>query len=382
MPIAPNNSRAKLYPVLLALFAAAALLVLAGIGWASLTCSAVLLAAAAFASARIHAAQRDMQAVVEHYLDSRRNFGDAVMPVWSRHIESSRSQMEDAISSLTERFSGIVDKLDEAVYKASLSGDSAGAGNSLVSVFASSESELRAVIKSMQSAMSSKQEMLDKIHELDQFTRELRTMAEVVASIAAQTNLLALNAAIEAARAGETGRGFAVVAGEVRNLSNRSAETGRSIADRVGKITAAINAACAAAALSSESEAQTMQASEDSIDKVLAGFRAVTDDLVQSSDQLQRESMGIKSEVGEALVQLQFQDRVSQVMSHVRDNIDALPALLEAHRLQYLDQQELAPLSAAELLGALEKTYAMKEEFSAHHGNAVAANPDDEVTFF
>jgi methyl-accepting chemotaxis protein len=382
MAILFGNPRATYYPGLLGLFGAAALFFLAGIGWASISCGAALLIGGALISLRIHARQHELQASIEHYFDSRQDFGEAVTPVWSGHIESSRSQMEIAISSLTDRFSGIVDQLDEAVYKANISGDSAGGSNALVAVFANSETQLRAVVASLQSAMSSKTDMLGKIHELDQFTRELRTMAEVVASIAAQTNLLAINAAIEAARAGEAGRGFAVVAGEVRILSNRSAETGRSIADRVSKINAAITAACAAAELSSEFEDQAMRASEDSIDKVLADFRSVTDDLVHSSEQLKQASIGIKSEVGEALVQLQFQDRVSQVMSHVRDNVNALPAVLEEHRQRYVDERVLAPLSAAVLLSALEKTYAMKDEHSVHRGSAVVVKPDDEVTFF
>ncbi|WP_417695140.1 methyl-accepting chemotaxis protein [Pseudomonas sp.] len=303
------------------------------------------------------------------------------MPIWAKQVESSRQQTETAIVSLTNRFTGISSRLEDTVQASQLAaGELAGnSSGGAVQVLAQSEGELVQVIDSLKATQASRDETLAQVRNLTAYTGELRTMAADVAAIAAQTNLLALNAAIEAARAGEAGRGFAVVADAVRSLSSKSSETGQQMSAKVDIINTAITQLVQAASSGADQDSQSVTVSEDSIQRVLERFKSVTGRLAESADMLQQESFGIRDELTEVLVNLQFQDRVSQILSHVRDNIEDL----HVHMQQASQSPDQAvSIDARQWLARMETTYATEEQRRNHHGESGAQQNSQEITFF
>lgn len=75
-----------------------------------------------------------------------------------------------------------------------------------------------------------------KIETLNNKTKDIGKILDVIKNIAKKTNLLALNAAIEAARAGDSGRGFAVVAEEVRGLAQNTQESALEIEEMIQQL--------------------------------------------------------------------------------------------------------------------------------------------------
>jgi methyl-accepting chemotaxis protein len=207
-------------------------------------------------------------------------------------------------------------------------------------------------------------------------------MAHEVAKIAQRSNLLSLNAAIEAARAGDLGRGFAVVAKEFRMLANQSGDTGRNIAAKVGVISAAIADACDVVRESVEQRDARVQATAGTIGQVLTEIREVAGGLERSGELLKDESVVIQSEIGRALVQLQFQDRVGQILGLLKANIEHWPTFMERRLQEFGQSGDVAPLDAQEFLDELKKTYVMKDQHVVHSGGTAQTPADDEITFF
>ena len=150
---------------------------------------------------------RDSRVGVDNVFSGTHQIAEGNMDLSAR-TESQSSNLEQTAAAVEEMNASIRQSADMAEQAAGQAERANGRAQSSVQAIAA-----------LAASMTGIQDSSKRIAEIIQ----------VVDSIAFQTNILALNAAVEAARAGEQGRGFAVVAAEVRALSQRTSTAAKEV---------------------------------------------------------------------------------------------------------------------------------------------------------
>ena len=138
---------------------------------------------------------------------------------------------------------------------------------------------------------------ISAMEAIEQSSRQITRITDVIDDIAFQTNLLALNAGVEAARAGDAGKGFAVVASEVRSLAQRASESAKEIKRLISQSTGQV-----------ENGSSLVHATGRALDEMIARIGNVTTLIADIANSAREQSLGL-SEINTGVKQL---DEVTQ----------------------------------------------------------------------
>lgn len=120
--------------------------------------------------------------------------------------------------------------------------------NSTRNAIENGNTNVGSMLEQVKASEQSGNQVAKELSNLNEYTKQMHSIVEMINNVAEQTSLLSLNASIEAARAGEAGRGFAVVASEISSLAGQTQEATENIeslieniADRLENVVHAVN---------------------------------------------------------------------------------------------------------------------------------------------
>jgi methyl-accepting chemotaxis protein len=278
---------------------------------------------------------------------------------------NDNSSLLHAIKSMRDNFSGIVGQVRQGAESVSTASAEIASGNqdlsarteqqaSALEETAASMEELSSTVK--QNADSARQanqlamnassvaikggevvaQVVDTMKGINEASRKISDIIQVIDGIAFQTNILALNAAVEAARAGEQGRGFAVVASEVRSLAGRSAEAAKEIKSLINASVERV-----------EQGTTLVDQAGATMTEVVTSIRRVTDIMGEISSASSEQATGV-AQVGEAVTQM---DQATQQNAALVEEMAAAASSLKSQA------QELVQVVAVFKLGDNDKRH-------------------------
>jgi methyl-accepting chemotaxis protein len=300
------------------------------------------------------------------------------LPVWQRQLELATSTGDSAVNALSRNFTDLAETLSSTIVN---SAENSEVGQ-VIQTITQSRDELGEAMKTLREAQQSRQQLLVKMQHLSSYTGQLNSMAAQVVAIAEQTNMLALNAAIEAARAGDAGRGFSVVADEVRNLSKRSSDTATEMTATVAVLGRSVEESVSSVAATMSEEEVLLVNTEKRIISVTDEFRGIVYNLQANAEQMHQQALSVRKSIENTLVELQFQDRVSQVLSQSSATIGELESLIKNAQPVAGNNEHLPLIVLNDWLQTMKQGYSMAEQHHAHSGHAETKNNDSEITFF
>lgn len=294
--------------------------------------------------------------------------------VWQAQLAASLDLGRGSIDALSLAFSAAERELTASVQVAETAAQACVGEGGMSGAIDLAARRLQALLDRIEASMGRADALLQVIERFAVVVADLGEDASAVERTAQVTGMLSINARIEAARAGEAGRGFAVVAQEVRQLAQQSRDDAQRMQGRVTASQGAARDACEAVVQLRAERAALLASCRAEVAQILDELGQGVGELAASAQSLRAGAHGIRAQVSDALVGLQFQDRVTQRVEHVVGNLRATALALNDC---WPDATAVQRLQAG-----LQQSYTMPEEHQVHRGEPNAAPEDDGITFF
>jgi len=298
-----------------------------------------------------------------------------VSPILSQQVMVSREHTEQEIISLANRFANMINGLQQIVDSTD---NTLGEQRNyhFDNVINNSRDLLKPVLGSLIRFQKVEHDVNAELSKLSGYMNGLSSVAAEVRGLAEQINLLALSAANEASLAAGGQQSSTLVADSAHKLADDASQIAKQLILKVDDVAAAVDAALNTSKKSLQVDDLTLHQAELNINQTLSLLSLTLTHYRDDVEVLRNNAEQIRDEINNVLVALQFQDRVSQILTQVENNLLNLQKTIERIQQQgsNRDSNMLRVDEAVEHIEENYKTVSSPPNYSS--------NKSDDLTFF
>jgi methyl-accepting chemotaxis protein len=245
----------------------------------------------------------------------------------SQHIESSVVEVCRSFQGIAERASSTTDRTRDF-----LSSEGKGHSNrkSFEGLINDCETTLVKILTTTEQAGEVSRRAIERIQQMDNTSQRISVELEKLERIAHENKMLAMNARIEASHAGILGAGFAVVAVEVVAQTERAQEVTNQVGDLIADLRALAETTVQDLQRMNQQDSQRLKQCESEVERSMRDMQSAHSEMQTVLAGMTEDGALLANDIGAAVRGLQFQDRTSQQIAHVVEDLNALQAKLVA----------------------------------------------------
>ena len=288
-------------------------------------------------------------------------------PVLRAQLKQTITQVEQSVVEVCESFHSMVARARESVTQATASLSRDGAGDSQVSGSKALITVTHGMLARTEAASELTLQTVQTMDEVEDQMRRITGSLQDVGAIARALGVLGLNANIEASRAGEHGRTFGVVANETKKLAGAAAQISKSVQESVERLRKSVDDTSKKLRTVSAALSDDSKNSRTEVDDVVSVMTATEEKLRRSVESSAHSSKALADDITRAVVAMQFQDSVSQQVTHVVEAIGEVEAgLSKLVTANMATPPTKGRPTSSDLAKNLMSRYTMQSERDAH----------------
>jgi methyl-accepting chemotaxis protein len=275
----------------------------------------------------------DLSAAAPNHVEAELAKYMSALGKMSEQLKQTSAQIEQSVVEVCHSFQGMGERARATVAKATGflgQGDGISSRRSFEELVENTGATLVKIMNTTAESGEISRRAVDSIQQIDTASQQISAALGLLEELAKQNKMLALNARIEAAHAGSQGVGFEVVAIEVASQTQKS----RDVTTKVGGLVESLRGLADATLIDlrriNERDMERVEACQKEANESLRDLRIAHQEMKEMLTGITEEGALLAKDIGAAVRGMQFQDRVSQRIGHVVDELDTLRSRLVA----------------------------------------------------